>query len=66
MKTLLLTAFIAVASLSSCTKCIEGPVNDVCADIYDPVCVDGKTYGNECEARRTGAKNWVKGECEVK
>lgn len=64
MRTLLLVAIVAVTSLSSCRKCIEDPiVGEPCADIYDPVCANGVTYGNECEAKRAGETSWTKGEC---
>lgn len=64
MRTFLLVAIVAVTSLSSCRKCIDPPVNEPCMDIYDPVCANGITYGNECEAKRAGETSWVKGACE--
>jgi hypothetical protein len=36
----------------------------VCADVYAPVCgVDGKTYGNDCEAERDNVEIAHPGAC---
>jgi hypothetical protein len=59
--------------LSSCGK--EGECPDpglkrrntfaICQDIYKPICgCDGKTYGNECEARVEGIRVAFEGECD--
>ena len=34
-----------------------------CMKIFRPVCVDGRTFGNSCEAECTGAKTWQEGPC---
>ena len=35
-----------------------------CMKIFSPVCSDGKTYGNSCEAECDGHKTWTEGPCK--
>jgi hypothetical protein len=44
-------------------KPVTSPKECVCIELYDPVCADGKEYGNSCHAACAGAKNIEKGNC---
>lgn len=35
----------------------------ICMMIYDPVCHNGKTYGNACQAKCEGIKKFKPGAC---
>lgn len=34
-----------------------------CMKIFQPVCADGRNYGNSCEAECHGNKTWTEGPC---
>lgn len=35
-----------------------------CTKIYFPVCAEGKSFENECEAKCAGHTSWKQGECK--
>jgi hypothetical protein len=35
-----------------------------CTKIYLPVCANGQSFGNECEAKCAGHSRWKQGECK--
>lgn len=59
---LILVLFLAAGG---CSPIIDENVDVVCIEIYDPVCVNGITYSNECYASIAGYSNdeLTKGEC---
>ncbi|TGE25056.1 kazal domain protein [Hymenobacter aquaticus] len=75
MKKLAVLAFLAFAG-ASCSKENAKPApakaqassSDVrdsynCPDVYDPVCANGVTYPNACQASRAGVTSYTKGAC---
>lgn len=36
----------------------------VCMKIYRPVCAEGRTFGNSCEAECNGHTKWTEGTCK--
>lgn len=37
-----------------------------CMKMFQPVCADGVSYGNSCEAECHGHKKWTEGSCAPK
>ncbi len=35
-----------------------------CMKIFRPVCANGQSFGNSCEAECHGHKTWIEGQCE--
>jgi hypothetical protein len=56
--------FLIVACNEAPTVNPESAEPCVCMKIYQPVCADGVTYGNSCEAECEGHKKWTEGTCE--
>ena len=42
----------------------EEAVSCVCNKIFQPVCAEGRTFPNSCEAECQGFKDWKDGSCE--
>ncbi len=38
----------------------------LCMKIFQPVCSEGVSYGNSCEAECNGHKTWTEGSCKKK
>ena len=37
-----------------------------CMKIFQPVCAEGRNFGNSCEAECNGHKKWTEGSCAEK
>jgi len=40
------------------------PEGCACIKIFRPVCADGRTFGNSCEAQCHGFDKWTEGSCK--
>ena len=76
MKWILLLALLSVACTTDKKKAPESagesdskPVSPYtvepcyCMKIFKPVCANGQTFGNSCEAECQGHKKWTEGDC---
>jgi len=51
------------ASFAACKPFL--PDDCACPKVLRPVCADGKTYANECEAKCAGVTKWTEGKCST-
>lgn len=74
MKWLVLLTLLACSSHKTTTEVPAGESNAkpvspytvkpcYCMKIFQPVCADGQSYGNSCEAECNGHKTWKEGSC---
>ena len=73
MKWMILVALFACtthkAPVESPTESNAKPVSPLtvepcyCMKMFMPVCADGQSYGNSCEAECHGHKKWTEGSC---
>ena len=40
------------------------PEGCACIKIFRPVCAEGRTFGNDCEAQCHGHQEWTEGPCK--
>lgn len=66
---ILLTLFACTSAKNSPTESDAKPTSPYtvkpcyCMKIFQPVCADGQSYGNSCEAECHGHKTWKDGDC---
>lgn len=63
----LVILFLLYSCAKSVDPCNKGPsvTGVLCAEIYDPVCVNGETYSNSCYAEADGWDNSCLTKCRL-
>ena len=63
---ILLTLFACNTQTQTPTEEVktDEAVSCVCNKIFEPVCAQGRTFPNSCEAECQGFKDWKAGSCE--
>ena len=63
MRMILIILVIMTILLTACNRAVVDDSSLICPAVYEPVCNNGITYSNSCEAEKAGIMNYVTGEC---